>query len=165
MAQISMKRTHALGAEQARGQIEQLVSLVDLPPTLLDACDIPVPTSMQGRSILPLLDRHKPTDWPREVFVQVSETEVGRAIRTDRWTYAVNAPDRKPYQDASSDRYVESHLYDLLADPWQLNNLVGSRNPVHVSARRDLRARLLDRMRAAGESVPGIDDWQPPQPA
>src|SRR5690606_35894749 len=36
------------------GQIRQLVSLVDLPPTLLDAAGIPVPDSMMGRSILPL---------------------------------------------------------------------------------------------------------------
>lgn len=147
------------------GQIEQLVSLVDLPPTLLDACDIAVPASMQGRSILPLLDRRKPADWPAEVFVQISESEVGRAIRTERWTYSVTAPDKNPNADAGSDRYVESHLYDLLADPWQLSNLIGSANPVHVEARRDLRSRLLQRMRAAGEIVPAIDDWKPAKPA
>ena len=37
------------------GQIRQLVSIVDLPPTLLDAAGLSIPDVMQGRSILPLL--------------------------------------------------------------------------------------------------------------
>ena len=37
------------------GQIDALVSLVDLPPTLLDAAGLPIPPAMQGRSILGLL--------------------------------------------------------------------------------------------------------------
>ena len=38
----------------AAGQIDELVSLIDLPPTLLDAAGIPVPAHMVGRSILAL---------------------------------------------------------------------------------------------------------------
>jgi len=37
------------------GQVSQLVSLIDLPYTLLDAVALPRPAAMQGRSILPLL--------------------------------------------------------------------------------------------------------------
>ena len=57
------------------GQLQQLVSLVDLPPTLLDAAGIPVPEEMQGRSILPLT-RGETDGWPEEVFVQISESQV-----------------------------------------------------------------------------------------
>ena len=49
------------------GRIDALVSLVDLPPTLLDAAGIPVPPEMQGRSILPLVHRDV-QDWPEEVL-------------------------------------------------------------------------------------------------
>ena len=38
------------------GRVNELVSLLDLPPTLLDAAGLPVPDTMEGRSILPLLD-------------------------------------------------------------------------------------------------------------
>ncbi|MHC4717877.1 MAG: sulfatase-like hydrolase/transferase, partial [Planctomycetota bacterium] len=40
-----------------RHVVPELVSLVDVPPTLLDAAGLAVPTSMHGRSMLPLLDR------------------------------------------------------------------------------------------------------------
>ena len=51
------------------GRLSQLVSLVDLPPSLLDAAGIEVPEQMQGRSILPLI-KGDATDWPDEVFIQ-----------------------------------------------------------------------------------------------
>ena len=38
-------------------EIPELVSQVDLTPTLLAAAGLPVPASMQGHSFLPLLDR------------------------------------------------------------------------------------------------------------
>ena len=37
------------------GRVRELVSTVDLPPTLLDAAGIPAPASLHGRSVMPLL--------------------------------------------------------------------------------------------------------------
>ncbi len=37
-------------------RLPQLVSHVDLPPTLLTAAGLPVPDAMQGRSLLPLAE-------------------------------------------------------------------------------------------------------------
>jgi arylsulfatase A-like enzyme len=127
------------------GQIRELVSLVDLPPTLLDAAGLPVPASMQGRSLMPLL-RRQPCDWPAEVFIQISESQVGRALRTARWKYAVYAPDKPGWQDAYAERYIEQFLYDLEADPYEQRNLVGLDTLQEVAA--DLRARLIRRIRA-----------------
>jgi arylsulfatase A-like enzyme len=135
------------------GQVRQLVSLVDLPPTLLDAVGLPVPPEMDGRSILPLL-RDRGASWPEEAFIQISESQVGRAIRTPRWKYSVYAPDLHGWQVGGSDHYVEEYLYDLQADPYELNNIIG------VDAFREvtdaLRARLIERMVAAGEAAPTI---------
>ena len=143
------------------GQVRQLVSLVDLPPTLLDAAGLPVPPEMDGRSILPLL-RDRAADWPEEAFIQISESQVGRAIRTARWKYSVYAPDLHGWQVGGSDRYVEEYLYDLQADPYELTNLVG------VEAFRvvadDLRERLIRRMVEAGEAAPVIEP-APPRPS
>jgi arylsulfatase A-like enzyme len=140
------------------GQIPELVSLIDLPPTLLDAAGIAVPPQIQGRSILPLLHgrgREAPTNWPSDLFVQISESQVGRAIRTQRWKYIVNAPDKDGWKDAGSDRYVEQALYDLEADPYELENLAGS--AAHRLLCDRLRQRLLARMTAAGETTPVIE--------
>jgi arylsulfatase A-like enzyme len=136
------------------GQVRQLVSLVDLPPTLLDAAGLPVPGEMQGRSILPLVNR-QPVEWPEEVFIQISESQVGRAVRTQRWKYSVTAPDKSGWSDSVSDRYMEEFLYDLEADPYELTNLIGLSS--HLEVARVLRERLLRRMQAAGEPIPEID--------
>ena len=136
------------------GRLSQMVSLIDLPPTLLDAAGIPVPPQMQGRSILPLL-RGETADWPDEAFIQISESQVGRAIRSRRWKYAVTAPDKDGWEDAGSDAYVETELYDLLADPEELHNRAGCES--HWQAADVLRSRLIRRMIEAGEDEPVIE--------
>lgn len=137
-----------------RGRMEQLVSLIDLPPTLLDAAGLPVPAAMQGRSIMNLI-RGDSKDHPREVFVQISESQVGRAIRSPRWKYGVWAPDKDGCAQAGSDRYREEFLYDLDSDPYELNNLVGYRS--HRQVADELASRLRCRMREAGEEEPIIE--------
>ena len=136
------------------GQVQELVSLVDLPPTLLDATGLEVPERMEGRSILPLL-RGDREGWPEEVFVQISEAQVGRAVRTRRWKYCVDAPDKKGGRDPGSDRYVEQFLYDLQADPYELTNLIGLESHQEVAA--VMRERLKRRMEEVGEPIPEVE--------
>jgi len=140
------------------GQLRELVSLIDLPPTLLDAAGLAVPEAMQGRSFVPLT-RGDRDGWPDDVFIQISESQVGRAIRTERWKYSVSAPDRDAWDDAGSDRYVEEFLYDLEADPHELTNLAGLESFRELAA--ELRERLIRRMVAAGEAAPSIEPAGP----
>ncbi|GAA2651137.1 sulfatase-like hydrolase/transferase [Streptomyces vastus] len=134
-------------------RLPELVGHVDLPPTLLQAAGIPVPPQMQGRSLLPLLHGSDP-DWPREVLIQVSESEVGRALRTDRWKYAATAPDADPWNDPRADRYQDAYLYDLHSDPDELTNLVA--DPAYEDVRAELRQRLVRRIAESGEPRPVI---------
>ncbi len=136
------------------GEVREIVSLLDLPPTLLDAAGLPLPSQMQGRSVVPLINRQA-LDWPQEALIQISESQVGRAVRTQRWKYGVTAPDKDGRQDAGSDRYVEEYLYDLKADPYELTNLVGLAS--HRQAADALRDRLIRRMLEAGEPPATID--------
>jgi arylsulfatase A-like enzyme len=138
------------------GQVQQLVSLIDLPPTLLAAAGLPVPSAMAGRSLL-----RRQRGWPEEVFVQISESQVGRAVRTQRWKYSVTAPDKNGWKDAAANRYVEECLYDLWNDPHELTNLIG--RSTYQKVAEIMRARLLRRMQAAGERKPVIES-APVQP-
>ncbi len=136
------------------GHVAAPVSLIDLPPTLLDAAGLPVPPEMQGRSALPLV-RGERAGWPGEVFIQISESQVGRAIRTTRWAYSVVAPESDSRRAAGADRYVEEYLYDVAADPYELTNLLGFSSHQDVAA--TLRERLIRRMVEAGEAAPTIE--------
>lgn len=136
------------------GAVRELVSLVDVPPTLLEACGIPVPPQMQGRSILPLL-RGEREGWPEEVFIQISEAQVGRAVVTHRWKYGVTAPHKSGGRDPASERYVEEYLYDLEADAYELVNLIEYES--HREVAEVMRCRLLRRMVEAGEAEPIIE--------
>jgi len=135
------------------GQIQELISIIDLAPTLLDAAGLRIPKHMRGHSILPLVKGER-CGWPEEIFVQISESQVGRAVRTHRWKYSVVAPDKDGLKDAASDEYVEEFLYDLQADPYELTNLVGLESHLEVSA--VMRERLIRRMVEAGEAKPTI---------
>jgi hypothetical protein len=53
-----------------------------------------------------------------------------------------------------SDNYKEAFLYDLEADPYELNNLIGLQTFKEVS--EVLRKRLAERMVEAGEEAPDI---------
>jgi arylsulfatase A-like enzyme len=142
------------GPGVARGRaLEQMVSLIDLPPTLLDAAGLAVPAAMQGRSARPLWAGEE-ADWPEEAFFQISESEVGRGIRTRRWKYSVYAPEKDPWRDSGAEVYQERYLYNLDADPHERINLVG--RPDHAEVAERLRARLVARMVAAGEAAPEI---------
>jgi arylsulfatase A-like enzyme len=135
------------------GEVRELVSLIDLPPTLLDAAGLPVPAAMEGRSLLPLL-RGERDGWQDDVFMQISESQVGRAVRTQRWKYSVVAPDADGGRVPAAERYIEEFLYDLEADPYELTNLIGLTSHRAVADR--LRERLIARMVAAGEAAPTI---------
>ena len=138
------------------GRVRELTSLIDLPRTLLDAAGITPPAEMRGRSVLPLLtDPAARAAWPDDVFVQISESQVGRAVRTARWKYGVHAPGVSPTERPGADRYREQYLYDLQADRYELHNLAGSTEHAAVSER--LRRRLLRHLRAAEGAEPAIE--------
>lgn len=122
------------------GELRQLTSLIDLPPTVLDAAGIAVPEVMEGHSIMPLI-RREPVAWQDSIFAQISEAQVGRCVRTHRWKFSVVAKDKDPGKDPASDTYEEEFLYDLMADPYELNNLLGLES--HQKVAEVMRGRLL----------------------
>lgn len=136
------------------GKLREKVSLADVAPTLIDACGLKVPEDMQGHSIMPYIlhKKQKPTE--NDIFIQISESQVGRAIRTDRWKYSIEALDKHPIQDSCSDEYTETFLYDLEHDPYELHNLIHS--SAHESVCLVLAEKLKKKMAEAGERIPVI---------
>ena len=127
-------------------KVSDLVSLIDLPATILDIAGAEIPESFMGKSLTDLKGHES-------VFMQISESQIGRAVRTDRWKYSVTA---KNADKAFADEYTDDFLYDLENDPFEKNNLIG--NPEYDSIRLEMRAILLEYMTKAGEPNLKIND-------
>jgi len=139
---------------QSGGRLQEMISLVDLPPTLLDACGIPVPENMQGRSFLPLT-RGRVDDWSEEIYAEMTDREMSRCVRTHRWKYSVRKTE-SGVGPGNTWEFTEDCFYDLKADPYELNNLVGYQS--HRGVADIMKERLIRRMTAAGEPEPVILD-------
>jgi len=135
-----------------RGKVDGLVDLLDWHATLMDAAGLTPLPGQQGRPLQKLLEG-KAAGW-NDVFVQVSESQVGRAIRTRRWKYGVTAPAADGEKDPAADEYEDQYLYDLEHDPHELENLSG--DAAHSAVRDELAELLKQRMVTAGEKPPII---------
>ncbi|MBK5195231.1 MAG: sulfatase-like hydrolase/transferase [Proteiniphilum sp.] len=136
-------------------RISSMVSLIDLPPTFLDLAQIEIPYTFQGESLVPFLDgEHTVEAWDDSVFIQVSESEIGRAVRTKKWCYGITASGKDAWTEYYSDEYVDTYLYDLQADPHEQNNLIGT--PGYEEIIQELRASLLEYIRTVEKREPAV---------
>ena len=135
--------------------VEELVSTASLPKTILALAGVDVGDAMIGENLLDVVEK-KDDNRPNEVFAQISESRVGRCIRTARYTYSVYAPGVNGGAAAASDRYADDFLYDMEKDPHQLNNVVA--DPAYAQVKAALRERLLDWIWRAEGTRPVITD-------
>jgi len=120
-----------------------LVTNLDLLPTLVAAAggDDDDGPFLDGRPLQ--VESAAPTD----ILIQISESQIGRALRTPTHTYAAKAPTRSPFaghRRPAADRYVGTHLYDNVRDPHQRRNLID--DPSVADLRDALAARLATRI-------------------
>lgn len=137
-------------------QIPELVGLIDVAPTLLEAAGVPVPSAWKGHSVLPLLnDSEARQSWPNQQLIQISESMTGRSIRTKDWTYCVADFSGDTSHPAASS-YREYQFYDQRADPHELVNLAGRKE--YRAKADELRDQLKKLLVIAGEAEPEILD-------
>ncbi|MEQ8849883.1 sulfatase [Botrimarina sp.] len=127
--------------------VDQMVQNLDYAPTLLDAAGAEVPSEVQGRSLRALLaGGPAPEDWRDAIFYHyyghpdVHNVAKHRGVRTERYKLI---------------HFYESgewELYDLRADPDEMQNLYG--DPAYA----DLAARLKKQLeRLASEARDDTD--------
>lgn len=132
-------------------QYSGLVSLIDLPATVLDLAGVNIPEHFKGKSLLKMLQGKEERE---AVLMQISESQLARAIRTKRYKYAVRKPRSLGLVSCGAKTYREDLLFDLQTDPYEKNNLI--KNKKYEAVRKELRQILTDEMVAAGEHAPII---------
>ncbi|MBE2893694.1 sulfatase-like hydrolase/transferase [Spirabiliibacterium falconis] len=136
-------------------RIKDLVSTASLPKTFLAMAGIDVGDKMIGENLHDVV-AHRDPQRKNEIFAQISESRIGRCIRTENYLYSVYAPNVHGGVQGGSDVYCDDFLYDLTKDPYELTNVVAEPEYQHIKAQ--LRERLCDLMVQAGEPRPMIKD-------
>lgn len=120
-----------------------LVELVDLAPTLLDACGLPVPATMQGASLVPIASGASPADRHKPIVI----SEYNDAIGGQPPSHGTMAFDGR-FKSCVYDAVDRAEIYDLETDPDESRDLFDSMDP-------DLRSRILLRHLRAYMSTSG----------
>ncbi len=135
--------------------VEELVSTESLPKTILALAGVDVGDRMIGENLLDVVCG-KTDNRPNEIYAQISESRVGRTVRTADYKYAVYAPGVNGGEAASADHYADDFLYDLKQDPDELHNLIDDEN--YREIKLELRKKLLDWIEKAEGKRPLITD-------
>lgn len=142
---------------------QEMVSNLDVLPTLADIAGAGVPAKVQGKSLAPLLDGRKTYEPREEIFTELTYHDYydpKRAIRTRSHKLIANFTTAPAFMDPSQqwrprsdtvtprNHAVAYHphleLYDLRTDPWEQKDLAS--DPAHAAVRDELAARLLRHM-------------------
>jgi arylsulfatase A-like enzyme len=116
------------------------VANIDLAPTFLDLAGLPVPDSMQGRSLAPLLRGESPADWRTSVYYRYYHDPGDHDTRAH---VGVRTATHKLIHYWAKDAW---ELFDLVADPLEQRNLLhgdaASRDPAVAKRFADMQAEL-----------------------
>lgn len=118
------------------GVVSEMVQNIDYAPTFLEAAGAKVPSDIQGRSFLPLLQGRKSSGWRQSLYYHYYEYPAEHSvcrhygIRTKRYSLM------HFYNDIDS-----WELYDLKTDPEQMNNIYGK--PGTEKLTKELKKQLL----------------------
>ena len=147
----------------------EMVSNIDVLPSILELAGIPVPANVQGRSFAPLLDGHAYTP-NAMIFGELTYHgyyDPQRSIRTETHKLIANFSTAPAFQDPSqqwrpkSDTVVPEdpalafhphlELYELTKDPWEHVDI--AKKPEFTVIRNELARRLHQHMVATGDPL------------
>ncbi|MDE0636033.1 MAG: sulfatase-like hydrolase/transferase [Candidatus Poribacteria bacterium] len=118
---------------QQAAKTNALSELVDIYPTLCEACRLPTPTQLEGLSLMPIIE--EPTrPWKTAAFSQFSR---GNSMRTKQYRYT---------EWGNSGEYG-TELYDYYTDPNETVNIA------HLPENSELVAHLSEKLHAGWQAV------------
>jgi arylsulfatase A-like enzyme len=126
-----------------------MVSIIDLPETMLEAAGQPIPADMQGRSLVPILRGRTPADWRQSFYYHYYEFPGVHSVRRH---YGVITDRYKLFYFYEPDVNYWT-LIDRREDPHELKNVYD--DPRYARTRQELHIEL-ERLRKELK-VPAVD--------
>jgi arylsulfatase A-like enzyme len=113
-----------------------LVSNLDFAETMLEAASVPVPSDMQGRSLVPLLKGQTPADWRKSFYYHYYEYPGPHDVARHYGVVTARFKLVRFYEP----QYDYWELFDLEKDPRELTSVYG--HPDYATVQQDLHAEL-----------------------
>jgi len=126
-------------------QVDAFAYLLDIYPTICELVGLEPPASLEGKSLAPVI-RGRARRVRDTVFLAYRDTQ--RAVRRGRWKLL-----RYP-------RINRTQLFDLAADPDEVNDLAG--RPSHRARVDELTVLLRKQQELYGDSAPLVWEGAPP---
>lgn len=123
----------APGQKNAGAKSNTLSEFVDIYPTLVELCSLPMPEGLEGTSLVPVMNEPE-RPWKKAAFSQYprGQKKMGYSMRTDRYRYTEwSKPGESP---------VGVELYDHQQDPDENVNLADQ--PEHKKLIAELSKQL-----------------------
>ncbi len=167
---------------KAGSEYSEIVSTIDIMPTMLEAAGVNVPATVQGKSLLGVLEGRVTKPVHDAVYSEMTYHVFylpTRSVRTRQWKYIRNYSDiakgldqcshmdwahrlcELPNQPWKKPR-VKEELYDLAADPHEQNNLAA--DPAYAKQLETMRKMLDNNMAKTGDEYlnkPFTQDYDP----
>ena len=124
---------------KAGSLLAQFVANIDLAPTFLDLAGLPIPDSMQGRSLVPLLHGETLADWRTSIYYRYYHDPGHHNTRAQ---LGVRTATHKLIYYWKQDAY---EMFDLTKDPTEQHNLLfadGAKDPAIAAQFAALKAEI-----------------------
>ena len=137
------------GVVEAGSINNDIVSNLDFAETFLEIAEAAIPSEMQGRSLVPLMKGRTPTDWRTSFYYHYYEFPGAHSVArhygvTDGNYKLINFYENKEWE-----------MFDLTADPNELQSLYGREEYAVVQARLEKElARLRGYYKLPAEDPP-----------
>ncbi len=119
--------------------VDEITGHVDIVPTVLDLCGLPVPEGVQGRSLAPLCAGES-AGWPNEAFSWMLGVPYTRQEAYMLGTKRMLRTPEYKLIDYGADFRTRWELFDMTNDPAEMRNLAD--DPARKSLLQELAARL-----------------------
>ncbi len=132
------------GVIPAGTRVNELACSIDLLPTLLEAAGLSIPANIQGRSLL-ALTQGKTNEWRKYAV-----SELGGSV--DSQTVTLTSQTHKYVRFKKGGTVEYEQLFDLVKDPWEMQNLLAS--PACTGVREELKQALAQWEAATPAAAP-----------